>query len=339
MSSPTHIGIIGCGKQAEKHITSLQKLDGIAITVADIDAPKAQALAERFDVSIATIDELMENQSVQAVAICTPTPTHMTLIKQAVIAGKEFFCEKPLCASVQEAETIAKLCKEHNKRGLVGYIYRYSPLFQMAHGWLQQEDSSPLGKPVLATLRIGGRGSHQLWKHQLHAGGGVMNEMLVHMLDIAQWLFGEVKHTELLTKDLLRPKREIQGSIHTVDAEDFAVVQLTMQSGMRVLIQSDLVTPGFSQHIEIQGEQGSFMGSIQPDIPARLFCAKPTANYQAGWNNLDTPRANLLDAQMEHFVHVINDPALASNVAVSDSIALLEMLEQLKDNKRYDSVA
>jgi len=39
---PTKIGIIGCGKQAEKHITSLQKLDNIAIIVADIVPANAQ---------------------------------------------------------------------------------------------------------------------------------------------------------------------------------------------------------------------------------------------------------------------------------------------------------
>jgi len=222
----------------------------------------------------------------------------------------------------------------------VGYIYRYAPVFQTAHDLLRQpQETAALGKPVLATLRIGGRGSHQLWKHQTASGGGVMNEMLVHMLDLAYWLFGEIADARLLKKELLRPVRDIRGETHQVDAEDLVLVELAMRSGAKILIQADLLTPGFSQHVEIQGEQGSFMGSIQPDIPTRLFCSHETSDYKAGWNTLSLPAVNLLDAQMAHFVNVIRSSDVTPKVSVRDSMALINVMNILKGSPAYESAA
>ncbi|MFW0778074.1 MAG: Gfo/Idh/MocA family protein [Rickettsiales bacterium] len=334
MSKQTHIGIIGCGKQAEKHITSLQKLPDIAITVADVDTNRAQQLAERFGVKTAEVDTFFTDPSIQAIAICTPTPTHAAFIEKATSNGKAFFCEKPLCASLKDAEAIQTACSNHQARGLVGYIYRYSPVFQTAHDLLKQpHNTSPFGKPVMATLRIGGRGSHQLWKHKTETGGGVMNEMLVHMVDLAYWLFGEIKEAHLLKKSLLRDKRVIGGTLHEVDAEDFVLAELVTTSGISIYIQADLLTPGFSQHIEIQGEEGSFMGSIQPDIPARLFSSKEVSGYQKGWNLLPASRVNLLDEQMAHFVQLINDPTMTPKTTIDDSLALMAIMDKLQQKE------
>ena len=324
----TGIAIIGCGKQAEKHLKSLRKLQDINITVADQNPAQAEALAHIYGVCVASVDEVLKNPSLQGVVICTPTLAHTALILQAFSYGKDVFCEKPLCTTIGEAQLIVEKSSDSGRYGLVGYVYRYSPVFRFIHEILQKPSNiSPLGHPVMATMRIGGRGSHQLWKHCRSSDGGAINEMFVHMLDLALWLFGDVADAKLIRKSLLRPIREIQGTPHEVDAEDFVLAELVMKSGMHIYIQADLLTPGFSQHIEIQGDQGSFIGAIQPEIPARLFCSRPIGSYKEGWNPLNIPFVNLLDEQMNHFVRLIERKDIIPYVSVNDSLKLKQVME------------
>ena len=52
-------------------------------------------------------------------------------------------------------------------------------------------------------FRLGRRGSHKAWKHRAQTGGGAANEMLVHMLDLALWYFGEPESATRLAGDIL----------------------------------------------------------------------------------------------------------------------------------------
>lgn len=331
MSERMHIGIIGCGKQAEKHAASLLKIPGISVSVADIIPENAQALARRLCVSVREPTTLVSDPAISAVVICTPTQTHAQFIEQAIAHHKAFFCEKPLCASLEELQALIALNSKASRQGLVGYIYRYAPIFTLARELLaEQASDSPLGKPTAALLRIGGRGSHQLWKHLRAEGGGAINEMLVHMLDLAYWLFGEMAGARLLTKELLRPHREIAGTLREVDAEDFVVVDLTSQTGVRILIEADLLTPGFHQTVEIMGENGNLFGSIQPELPSRLFCSRACGPYQAGWNTLTLPTVQLLDEQMAHFVDLVRHPGVKPRASIEDSLVLMKLMSQLQ---------
>jgi predicted dehydrogenase len=79
------------------------------------------------------------------------------------------------------------------------------------------------------------------------AGGGAINEMLVHMLDLAVWYFGPPVETELLVSKVLRPTRLIQGKSCEVDAEDFVVMRMASASSVEILLQADMVTASFAQ--------------------------------------------------------------------------------------------
>lgn len=217
------VALIGCGKQAPKHISGLRKVPGVEIILADVQPAVAQELAAKEKLPwVASPDEVFVDPTIQAVDICTPTPTHAGLIMQALSTGKDFFCEKPLCQTAEEARSIAAKTTETGRIGMVGFVYRFAPVFELGHQILDgvaAGGSSPtLGKIVTAFFRLGGRGSHQLWKHRRATGGGAISEMLVHMLDLAMWYFGPISETELLTCDLLRPTRMIHGHLEQVDA-------------------------------------------------------------------------------------------------------------------------
>jgi predicted dehydrogenase len=155
--------------------------------------------------------------------------------------------------------------------------------------------------------------------------------MLVHMVDLAIWYFGAVENAEFLARDLLRPTRVIQGREVIADAEDYVVVRLKMASGVEVLCQADLVTPAFTQVAEVQGENGTFMGSIVSSMPSFVYCSEARAGYPAGQTPLQFGRHSVFEAQMAEFVRAVRLQKQPSRCTVQDSVVLMQALEQLKN--------
>ena len=85
------IGLIGCGKQAPKHISGYRKIDGVEPVLVDLDAAIARKLAS--EQSLPYVDHpnaIFQDESISAVDICTPTPSHDQLISSALKSGKHF---------------------------------------------------------------------------------------------------------------------------------------------------------------------------------------------------------------------------------------------------------
>ena len=329
------VGLIGCGKQAPKHISGLTKTPGVEVVLADIQPELAARLAEETGLqAVGGAEALFADPEIKAVDICTPTPSHTGLIEQAVKAGKDFFCEKPLCEDLAQAERIRQILAAHDRVGMVGYIYRFAPVFEIGRQLFNDVpatgQSLELGRIHTAYLRLGGRGDHQVWKHMKAAGGGAINEMLVHMVDLAVWFFGPASQVEVLACEQLRPCRVIQGREVEVDAEDYVMVRMTTKSGVTVVCQADLVTPAFTQYLEVQGDNGTFMGSIQPDMPSFIFLKQGVSGYHEGKTSLNLGPRNLFEAQMAEFIRAVRTHEQPSRCTVGDSILLLDAHERIK---------
>jgi len=328
------IGIIGCGKQAEKHISSLKKIPNIDFVLTDMNSQVAEELTKKVGASwVKNTEEIFADPSVKAVVICTPTPTHIDLIKSAINAGKDVFCEKPLCEYHQDPSELKELIKKTNRIVMVGYIYRFVPIFEEAYRLIKQQSingmSLVFGKILSAYFKLGGRGSHQAWKHKRATGGGAINEMLVHMVDLANWYFGPLKNIEVISCDLRCPKRIINGEEIIADAEDFVMIRCYGQNGVEIYCQADLITPAFTQYVEIQAENGSFMGSIQADMPSYIFLKESRGGYPAGKTQLGYGYRNVWDIQMLNFVQAVLSRSLDRNT-LKDSIELQKVMQKIK---------
>ncbi len=333
--SNLRIAVIGCGKQAPKHISGFKKLPQLEIVLADIEPDRAEELAAKEGVKrVERIEDIFADPSIRAVDICTPTPAHYDLALCAIAAGKDFFCEKPLCESAAQARAIAERLRARDTIGMVGFIYRFASVFEYAHNLFKDTavsgESPDLGRVRGALFRLGGRGSHQVWKHRRENGGGAISEMLVHMLDLALWYFGPVEQVFNVTQELLRPRRYFQDQLVEVDAEDYIVINYMTKSNVMVTCQADLITPAFSQYAEVQGENGTFMGSIQPYMPSFLYLDKPTAGHPGGRTNLEIPAGNLFENQMAEFVHLVRTRQKPWRCTVEESVRLLELMEEIR---------
>jgi predicted dehydrogenase len=330
------LGFLGCGKQAGKHIASLKRIPDVELVLGDIDKTLAKELGEKNDVSwVVHPEKILEDDDIMAVIICTPTQTHASAIKSALDTNKDVLCEKPLCDSMEEALALKELDKKSDQIVMVGYIYRFVPVFEEGHKIIHQEQvdgkSLVLGKPLSAFFRLGGRGGHQAWKHQKASGGGAINEMLVHMVDLANWYFGPLVKVEVISCDIRYPERYINGEQVRVDAEDHIWMKCLGRNDIEIFCQADLITPAFSQFVEIQGENGSFMGSIQSDMRSFVFLKESRGGYNVGKTELRYGRRNVFDIQMMTFIQAVLRRELPDRNRIDDSIMLMRVLGDIRE--------
>lgn len=325
------IGVVGCGKIAEKHLNAYKKLENVEVTVTDI-VEKGKTVAQQYGVHWHDDpDALISGDTVDAVDVCIPTPSHAEVILKALDSGKHVFCEKPLARNLEEALRIQEKAAQAGKVVMVGYPYRFHPAFQFTRDIIRMQI---IGEPYYAIFRLGGRGSHKAWKHKRETGGGAGNEMLVHMLDLALWYFGEPQSVDNLYTDIVLKEREIEGKVVEADAEDLILLKLEMAGGVKVLCESDLITPSYMNYIEVHGDNGSLWTSILDYLPTIVYCKEPRGVYDRGHNFFEFPKVDLFERELSRFIECIENGERPAMNSIEDSIKIMRLLESVMKGAR-----
>jgi predicted dehydrogenase len=127
--SDLRFGIVGWGYWGPKIARNLNNLPYAQVTiVADLDKHRLAKLAVgQMGVRTTTQVEEVLCSNVDGIIIATPVKTHYQLAKAALLHGKHVLVEKPLTASVAEAEELVALAKEKQQILMVGHTFEYSP--------------------------------------------------------------------------------------------------------------------------------------------------------------------------------------------------------------------
>jgi predicted dehydrogenase len=164
------IGLIGCGYLGKIHAKCIKEIKNVElIGVYDISKEIAIETAEKFNTNAYfELQTLIENCDV--VDIVTSTTTHFDLAKKAITAGKHCFIEKPLTATVAEAEKLIDLAETYNVSIQVGHVERYNPAFVAALPHL----SLPLFIEARRLCKFNLRGSDV----------SVVHDLMIHDIDL-----------------------------------------------------------------------------------------------------------------------------------------------------------
>src|SRR5689334_20452899 len=109
------IGIIGAGRIGRMHAENIAPLPKVRIkTISDIFIENVEEWAQQIGIQNVTTDyhDILNDPEIDAVLICSPTSTHIYIIKEAAQAGKHIFCEKPISFSVEETKEVLEVVKE-----------------------------------------------------------------------------------------------------------------------------------------------------------------------------------------------------------------------------------
>ena len=176
------------------------RLVGVA-TSNEGTAAKAKAL---MGFEVATTDQisLIHRDDVDIVHICTPNDLHCEALLAAIRAGKHIYCDKPLTATVEEAEQVAAALKGYKGTGQMTFNYRFLPATLRAR---QLVEEGRLGKITHfrgAYLHSGSidRNRPLNWKADASRGGGVLNDLGSHIIDLLWHLLGPLEPMHAVTR-------------------------------------------------------------------------------------------------------------------------------------------
>lgn len=176
--------IIGYGTQGVYHTRNLRALDDVAIDVVgvyDID-PRANEDAEADGLCVyASAEEVLADEAINIVFICTPNDSHHDYAVAALRAGKHVLCEKPAMMSAAEMRDVAAVARETGRMFMVHQNRRWDPDFNVIK---RIYDEGTIGEPTYLEQRIhGSRGIPGDWRQKPEHGGGMILDWGVHTVD------------------------------------------------------------------------------------------------------------------------------------------------------------
>jgi predicted dehydrogenase len=133
------VGIFGIGHLGKIHLKLLIELTELYNVVGFVDPNdnEAQVIIDNLNIKrYSSVHELI--QVSDCIDIVTPTPFHYSIAKEALLAGKPVFIEKPITYKISEAESLLNLAKENCTFIQVGHVERFNPSFIEAKKYLKQ---------------------------------------------------------------------------------------------------------------------------------------------------------------------------------------------------------
>lgn len=213
------VAIVGCGVIAPTHAESyLLDPDVTIVRVCDIIPERASEFANRYGIQnfSSSPNDVWNDPSVDAVSICTPHDSHAKLCQQALAAGKDVLCEKPIANTIQGINLLCRLQREHPDRVFSGiFQHRYNPVFHLIHDLVCE---GAFGKLLTASMQHRCLRSKEYYRHDAWRGtkrqerGGVLINQAIHYLDLFQWIMGGVSEVKSFSANLTH-----QGIIETED--------------------------------------------------------------------------------------------------------------------------
>ena len=123
-----NIAVIGCGYWGKNLVRNLADL-GVLHTICDADSEVLKSFKTSYaGVNIETeFHRVLENNEIKGVVIATPAVLHYSIAKEAILAGKDAFVEKPLALEIEQGEELVALAEKRKKILLVGHLLEYHP--------------------------------------------------------------------------------------------------------------------------------------------------------------------------------------------------------------------
>lgn len=126
MSGTRRVGIVGAGRMGERHARAIAEHPLLALAgVADIDADRAESLADAHATDAYTDHENLYQQSLDGVIVATPESVHVEPVEDATDWGFDILLEKPITDSLEESRTLAATCREMDTTVLLGFTLRF----------------------------------------------------------------------------------------------------------------------------------------------------------------------------------------------------------------------
>ncbi|HET9261854.1 MAG TPA: Gfo/Idh/MocA family oxidoreductase [Vicinamibacterales bacterium] len=269
-----NVGLIGLGRLGRVYARDLATRipETRLVAVSDVNKALAAEIAEEFDVSGAyeSPSDLIQDRTVDAVVVASPTHTHREIVVAAVERRKATFCEKPLALSLQESRQIQDAVSRSGAFFQMGFMRRFDPGYVAGK---RQIDEGHVGTPVVfkSTSRDPYRPSLEYANPA--SSGGILVDMGIHDFDLARWFMGDVATVSAVGGTLAYPELASVGDL------DNAIATMVFTSGCLGVV--DLTRNGYYGYdisTEILGTQGTVRIGYLRETPILMMTKNSVAH-------------------------------------------------------------
>jgi predicted dehydrogenase len=229
-----NVGIIGCGKIAQyRHIPEYLANKNTKIAgYFDLNKKRAENLAEEFGgKAYDSYQDLLANEDINAVSVCTTNFTHAEITIAALKAGKHVLCEKPMATTLEDCQSMVDTAQDESRFLIIGHNQRLAKSHVrakelLATGLIGEILSfrTTFGHPGPETWSIDPGLDTWFFKKDL-AAMGVMADLGIHKTDLIHYLTGQ-RIVETTARLHTLNKRDKEGKLISVDDNAFCIYRL-----------------------------------------------------------------------------------------------------------------
>ncbi len=285
-----NIGLVGAGFMGKAHTVGYSNMPKlfwpapavpVMKTICDIVPEIAEDARERFGFEASTTNymDIINDPDIDAVSICTPNDSHAEIAIAALKAGKHVLCEKPIASKLEDAVRMAEAARAAAEKGIISmnaYQYRRVPALVLAKKFIDEGSLGTLLNVRCTYLQswCANPDSPLSWRFQKKiAGAGTLGDIASHVIDIAQYLAGDISEVVSMMQTYIkeRPVQEggtdLLGTVkmgadarrEPVDVDDEASFLVRFKSGAVGSIEATRNAWGRNNFItvELHGTMGS----------------------------------------------------------------------------------
>jgi len=226
----TRVAIIGLGSVAQLvHLPNLVKIKNAEISaLAEINKNRLYSVADKYGIKKVYSDykQLLNDSNIDAIIIATPTHLHKQMAIDCLTAGKDVLVEKPLARNSSEGIEIIECAKKHNRKLMVGMNLRYRPDSMLIRSLI---DAGEIGNPFYIKCGwIRKQSSSEKWfNRREEAGGGVILDLGVNLIDLALWLANYPTAISVSTKNYSHNSKNLEDtSISLIRCENSVTINI-----------------------------------------------------------------------------------------------------------------
>lgn len=224
------VGLIGAGFMGKAHAVAFSNMQKffwpapalpVFKTICDIESNIAEEAQTRFGFENHTTNwkDIINDPEIDIVSICTPNDCHAEMAIAALNAGKHVICEKPISNSSEGAKAMAEAAVKAKSKGVVSmcaYQYRRIPAIELAKKFIDEGSIGNVMNVRATYLQSWSAdpSSPLSWRFQKEiAGAGTLGDIASHVIDIAQFLAGDISQVVSNVKTYINERPIQEGGV------------------------------------------------------------------------------------------------------------------------------
>ena len=292
------MGVAGVGRIGVFHARTLQALNGVSVTIADLDPDRATQVAAELGVAAAATPEALFDSGLDAVVIATPTPAHAPLLGLAARAGLPTFCEKPVALELAELDAVLEEVARAGILVQVGFQRRFDAGYRAARDAVA---AGALGN--LLVIRAATHDPSPPAEEYIAASGGIFRDLHIHDFDALRFVTGR-EIVDVYADGAVRESAwfERYGDV------DAAVAVVRLSGGALAILSGTRHDPlGYDVRLEVFGTADSIAIGVDDRSPIRSIEPGARKPRVAGYRNFMDRFEPAYRGELEAFVATVRD--------------------------------